>query len=95
MLPPGGGGDSRPREMRIDARGWSSAKLDAGVPTDAFQIWKDRATMFLSRERPDVRKLLAWSETQTKAGLQNGIAAQAAHFGILHLRAVARSLIPI
>ncbi len=64
---PGGDG-GKPREMRLDARGWgaSQPKLDIGVYFDTFQIWKDRALMFLSRERPDVRKLLSWAETQTK-----------------------------
>ncbi len=48
--------------------------------------------MFLSRERPDVRKLLAWSEAQTKEGLQNGLATQAAHLGILDLGTVEYAL---
>ena len=63
---PGSGGDGgKPREMRLDARGWavSQPRLDVGMPVDGFQVWKDRATMFLSRERPDVRKLLGWAET--------------------------------
>ncbi len=90
---PGGDG-GRPREMRLDARGWGAnqPKLDIGVPADAFQIWKDRAMMFLSRERPDVRKLLSWAETQTKETLQNGLAAQAAHLGIVDLVGVEYAL---
>ena len=77
MTPGGDGG--RPREMRLDARGWgaSQPKLDIGVYFDSFQIWKDRALMFLSRERPDVRKLLSWAETQTKETLQDGLVARA------------------
>ncbi len=80
--------------MRLDARGWAvgQPKLDIGVPADAFQIWKDRATMFLSRERPDVRKLLSWAETQTKETLQDGLAAQAAHLGIVDLVGVEYAL---
>ncbi len=39
----GGGGGSaypkEPREMRLDARGWTSQKLDVGVAVDVFQIW--------------------------------------------------------
>ncbi len=27
--------------MRLDARGWTSLKLDVGVAVDVFQIWKD------------------------------------------------------
>ncbi len=84
----------RPREMRLDARGWGNnqPKLDIGVANDTFQIWKDRAMMFLSRERPDVRKLLGWAETCTKETLQNGLAAQAAQLGISDLANVEYAL---
>ena len=63
-----GGDGGKPRAMRLEARNWGNnqPKLDVGMLVDGFQIWKDRATMFLSRERPDVRKLLAWAEAQTK-----------------------------
>ncbi len=90
---PGGDG-GRPREMRLDARGWGAnqPKLDIGVAVDTFQIWKDRAMMFLSRDRPDVRKLLSWAETHTKETLQDGLAAQAAHLGILDLAGVEYAL---
>ncbi len=89
-----GGDGGKPREMRLDARGWgaSQPKLDAGMPVDGFQIWKDRATMFLSRERPDVRMLLGWAETQTKETLADGIAAQAARFDITDLAGVEYAL---
>ena len=80
--------------MRIDARGWASAKLDVGMPVDGFQVWKDRASMFLSRERPDVRRLLTWAETQTKETLRDGIAAQAASLGITDLANVEYALHP-
>ncbi len=92
--PPGSGDGGRPREMRLDARGWGATqpKLDIGVPVDAFQIWKDRASMFLSRERPDVRKLLAWAETQTKETLLDGLTAQAAQLGIFDLSSVEYAL---
>ena len=68
----------RPREMRLDARGWANnqPKLDIGVANDVFQIWKDRAMSFLSHERPDVRKLLSWAETCNKEALQTGLATQ-------------------
>jgi hypothetical protein len=76
--------------MRIDARSWGNnqPKLDIGVKADTFQIWKDRALMFLSRDRPDVRKLLTWAEKQTKETLQDGLAQQAAHLGIFDLASV-------
>ncbi len=92
MTPGGEGG--RTREMRLDARGWGAnqPKLDIGVPADAFQIWKDRALTYLSRDRPDVRKLLCWAETQTKETLQDGLAAQAAHLGVADLVGVEYAL---
>ncbi len=95
MYTPGGGGGGGgkggyPREMRIDARAWGSEnrKLDVATTFEGFQVWKDRAMMFLSRERPDVRKLLAWAETQSKETLEEGLAAQAASFGIPDLAGV-------
>ncbi len=89
-----GSDGGKPREMRLDARGWGNnqPKLDIGVTNDTFQIWKDRATMFLSRERPDVRKLLGWAETCTKETLQDGLAAQAAQLGIADLASVEYAL---
>ncbi len=71
----GKGGNPYSREMRLDARGWTSVKLDIGVASDVFQIWKDRAMMFLSRDRPDVRKLLCWAETQTQETLRQNLVA--------------------
>ncbi len=86
----GKGGAPYPREMRIDARGWASEnkKLDITTSFDAFQIWKDRAMMFLSRERPDVRRLLVWAETQTQETLAAGLVAQAALYGVPDLAGV-------
>ena len=63
--------------MRIDARAWGSEnrKLDVTTTFEGFQVWKDRAMMFLSRERPDVRKLLMWAETQSKDAVQSSRAS--------------------
>ena len=85
----GGGKGGYPREMRIDARAWGSEnrKLDVATTFEGFQVWKELAMMFLSRERPDVRKLLAWAETQSKETLEEGLAAQAASFGVPDLAA--------
>jgi hypothetical protein len=90
----GKGGAPYPREMRIDARGWTSEnkKLDVTTTYDGFQVWKDRALMFLSRERPDVRKLLLWAETQDSETLAAGLAAQAAHIGVPDLAGVEYAL---
>ncbi len=48
--------------------------------------------MFLSRERPDVRKLLSWAETQTSETLRDRLTAQAAHLGIADLEGVEYAL---
>ncbi len=97
MGPPGDGGGSGggkgaypyPREMRIDARSWGDhRKLDVGTSFEGFQVWKDRAMMFLSRERPDVRRLLTWAEAQSKDSLESELRTQAGSFGIADLAAV-------
>jgi hypothetical protein len=74
--------------MRIDARSWGNEnrKLDIATTFEGFQVWKDRALMFLSRERPDIRRLLSWAEGQTKEGLEANLAAQAAQFGVGRVR---------
>jgi hypothetical protein len=79
----GGGGGGKPRDLRINTRDWSdSRKLDVTTTFEQFQVWKDRATMFLSKERPDVRALLTWAETQSQAGLDANLAAQSAQLGV-------------
>ncbi len=55
---------------------------------DGFQVWKDRAITHLSKERPDVRALLSWAETQTGAELEAALAGQAARLGVVDLAAV-------
>jgi hypothetical protein len=86
----GSGEGGKTRELRLDARGWAASqpRLDVGMPVDAFQVWKDRAGMFLSRERPDVRALLGWAETQSKESLRDNLDAQAASLGISDLAGV-------
>jgi hypothetical protein len=77
-----------PKEMRIDARSWGDhRKLDVATTFEGFQVWKDRAMMFLSRERPDVRRLLTWAETQSKDSLEADLSEHAARFGVLDLAA--------
>ncbi len=88
----GGAYPKEPREMRLDARGWTSQKLDVGVAIDVFQTWKDRAMMFLSRDRPDVRKLLCWAETQSQDSLRDGLVAHAAAFNVHDLAGVEYAL---
>ncbi len=87
MGTPGGkGAYPYPREMRIDARSWGDhRKLDVGTSFEGFQVWKDRAMMFLSRERPDIRRLLTWAEGQSKDSLEERLHAQAGHFGVADL----------
>ena len=57
------------RDFRIDSRGWSSHQkpLDAGVSAEAFQVWRERALVFLAQGRQDVRRLLTWAEGETAA----------------------------
>ncbi len=86
-------GGGRPKELRINARDWGTAsKLDITTHFEHFQVWKDRAMMFLSKERPDVRALLTWAETQTQANLAANLVTQSAHFGVDDLAAVEYSL---
>jgi hypothetical protein len=90
----GGGGrnGSRPevRDLRINTRDWGAGqhKLDFNTTFDGFQIWKDRAVTFLSKERPDVRSLLRWAETQTKDQLETNLVEQASRLGVVDLAAV-------
>ncbi len=75
--------------MRINARDWGdSRKLDITTKADNFQVWKDRAMMFLSKARPDVRALLTWAEAQSKDDLEANLSAQSAHIGVVDLAAV-------
>ncbi len=79
--------------MRINARDWGdSRKLDITTTSDNFQVWKDRAMMSLSKERPDVRALLTWAETQSSADLEAGLTAQSAHLGVADSAAVESAL---
>ncbi len=85
----GGGKGGHPQELRITARDWGdSRKLDITVKGDNFQVWKDRAMMFLSKARPDVRALLTWAEAQSKDDLESNLSAQSAHIGVVDLAAV-------
>ncbi len=84
-----GGKGGHPQELRIIARDWGdSRKLDITVKGDSFQVWKDRAMMFLSKARPDVRALLTWAEAQTKEDLETNLDAQSAHIGVADLAAI-------
>jgi hypothetical protein len=97
MATPAGGGGGKgdggkgglPRELRINTRDWgSSHKLDVTTTFEGFQVWRDRATMFLSKERPDVRALLAWAETQSKEDLEAHLAQNAGRLGVDDLMAI-------
>jgi hypothetical protein len=91
--PSGAGGGTYPpgvmRDLRIDNRAWNNNKpLEAGAGLEAFLVWKDRALSYLSRDRPDVRRMLAWAEVQSREGLGAGSAAQADALGMHDLEAV-------
>ena len=77
------------RDLRIDNRSWNNNKpLEAGTGLEAFLVWKDRAMSYLSRDRPDVRRMLAWAEVQSREGLEAGSAAQACALGMHDLESV-------
>jgi hypothetical protein len=85
----GGGKGDFPRDLRINSRDWGDhKKLDVATTYDRFQVWKDRATTHLSKDRPDVRALLAWADKQSQSGLATDIGAAAASFGVPDLAAV-------
>jgi len=89
-----GKGGGFPQAMRINARDWGNdaKKLEVSSSFEAFQVWKARALMFLSRDRPDVRKLLTWAEAQTSEGIAAGLSTAAAGFGMSDLEAVEYAL---
>ena len=88
----GKGGAPFQKDMRIDARSWTASKLDVTTTFEGFKVWRDRANMFLSRERPDVRRLLTWAKAQTKDSLEANIVEHAARFGVIDLTAVEYAL---
>ena len=49
---------------------------------DAYLVWHDRALGHLSRERPDVRKLLIWAEGQTEEMLAANAGVMAEQLGV-------------
>ncbi len=85
----GGKGGGYPRDLRINTRDWGDhKKLDVATTYDRFQVWKDRAMTHLSKERPDVRELLAWADKQSQGELEANLGAAAARFGVVDLAAV-------
>ena len=61
----GGGGESR---YRVENRNWGdNKKLDLLLTPEAYVTWRDRAMDHLAKERPDIRRLLAWAEKENKA----------------------------
>ncbi len=85
----GGGFGNGRQALRIDARAWGhdTKKLEVGSGFEAFQMWKARALMFLSRDRPDVRKLLTWAEAQTKEDVSTGLITEAGNLEMCDLDA--------
>jgi hypothetical protein len=84
-----GKGGGYPRDLRINSRDWGDhKKLDVATTYDRFQVWKDRAMTHLSKERPDVRALLTWSDKQSQGELEATLGTAAASFGVTDLAAV-------
>jgi len=54
-----------PTPFRVDRRDWGDHKrLDLDTRPDGYVAWRDRALGHLAKDRPDVRRLLLWSEQQ-------------------------------
>ena len=54
-------------DFKVDNRSWGdNRRLDLVAAPDAYLVWRDRALGHLCRDRPDVRKLLVWAESQSK-----------------------------
>ena len=54
-----------PTKLQIVNRDWDSKKdLSLSNKLDQYRDWRDRALGFLTRDRPDVKKLLRWAEEQ-------------------------------
>ncbi len=89
-----GKGGGFPQAMRINARDWGNdaKKLEVTSSFEAFQVWKARALMFLSRDRPDVRKLLTWAESQCREGIIAGLHTEAGNLGMNDVDAVEYAL---
>jgi hypothetical protein len=72
-----------PQQFKVDNRAWGQNKnLDLVAAGDAYLVWHDRALGHLSRERPDVRKLLIWAEGQTEEMLAANAGAMAEQLGV-------------
>jgi hypothetical protein len=78
-------GTPRPqqRDFKVDNRSWGdNRRLDLVAAPDAYLVWRDRALGHLCRDRPDVRKLLVWAESQSKEELEGNLAQVAAQAGM-------------
>ena len=57
-----------PRRWSVDPKCWSNhEKLELDMKPEGVVAWRDRALGYLAAERPDVRKLVLWADTQSLA----------------------------
>ena len=71
------------RDFKVDNRSWGdNRRLDLVAAPDAYLVWRDRALGHLCRDRPDVRKLLVWAESQSKEELGGNLAPGAEQAGM-------------
>ena len=78
------------RRYSVDPKRWTDhKKLDLDVKPEGFVAWHDRALGYLAAERPDIRKLLIWAESQNPtigADEENkGTASVGVHGDICHI----------
>ena len=78
------------RRYSVDPKRWTDhKKLDWDVEPEGFVAWHDRALGYLAAERPDIRKLLIWAESQNptigEAEEKKGVASVGVHGDICHI----------
>jgi hypothetical protein len=79
----------RVHEYRVDNRAWGdNRRLDLITQPEGYLIWRDRALGHLSRDRPDVKRLLVWGEKQSAETLAVELGTAAHSFGLLDLASV-------
>ena len=55
------------RDLAIMGRDWNNHKiLDLHLTPEAFEVWRMRALDYLTKDRPDVKEMLVWAETQSE-----------------------------
>ena len=80
----------RSRRYSLDPKRWTDPKkLGLDMKPEGFVVWHDRALGYLAAERPDIRKLLIWAESQNPTigatEEEKGAASVGVHGDICHI----------